>query len=55
MEEGVRKRQVCTGSNEGESVGVAVSNPVFAEDALPEIMIITDSDVEVAKGDQFII
>lgn len=42
-----------TESKEEESVGIANSNAVFAEDDLPEMLIVTDSDVEVAKDDQF--
>lgn len=57
MEEGVCKSQVifCTESKEKESVGIAVSNPVFAEVALPEMVIVTDSGVEVTKDEQFIV
>lgn len=57
MEEGVCKSQVifCTESKEKESVGIAVSNPMFAEIALPEMVIVTNSGVEVTKDEQFIV
>lgn len=55
MEEGVPNRQAvfCTEPKEEESVGVADSNSMFAEDDMPEMLIVTDSGVEVAKDDQF--
>lgn len=44
-----------TESKEKESVGIAVSNLMFAEVALPEMVIVTNSGVEVTKDEQFII
>lgn len=44
----VTVRLFSTQSKE-KSVVIAVSNPLFAEDTLPEILMVTDSGVEVAK------